>query len=173
MSTFYRAYKQDDQNSLTYREAWIDAEAEEFVVHHGKVGHLGETGEQRFGSEEEGAELLEIFIQQCTVDGYTDVNELQLGEVKASWKLKTTAGTQRDHSFAIKIRRTLSAHLGWRGLGEIIDPQNPIIGDGELVYRIATPAPRRAIESIKAAAREFKLDPTKLTCTLEKKAELT
>lgn len=169
--TFYRAYL-NNAEGLFYREAWLDEESGEFVVHHGKAGHLGKTEEQRFADEAEGEELLEVFTQQCLQDGYTDVNELRLGTVKASWKLKSLDGTQRDHSFAKKVRHTLSAHLGWRGLGELINAEEPEIGRGELVYRIATPAPRRTIETIASAAREFKLDPTKLTCSIEEKAQL-
>ncbi len=169
--TFYRAYLNNDEG-LFYREAWLDDENGEFVVHHGKAGHLGKTEEQRFGDAAEGEELLEIFRQQCTEDGYLDVSELHLGVVRASWKLKSQDGTQRDHSFAKKIRHTLAAYLGWRGLGELIEPESPQIGHGELVYRVATPAPRRAKEAIESAAREFKLDPTKLTCTIDEKAQL-
>ena len=169
--TFYRAYLNDDEG-LFYREAWLDPDASEFVVHHGKVGHLGTTEEQRYADEDEGQQLLEVFAQQCTDDGYVDVDELRLGTVRASWRLKTQDGTQRDHSLAKKVRHTLTAHLGWRGLGELIDPEQPQIGSGELVYRVASPEPRRAIEAILSAAREFKLDPTKLSCTVEQKAQL-
>lgn len=169
--SFYRAYKSSDQG-VAYREAWIDEDTQEFLVHHGDVGRLGETTEQKFTVEEEAAELLEIFIQQCTADGYSNVEDLDLGQIKVTWKLKTTEGTQRDRSLAVKARHTLSAHLAWRGLGEILNPEEPHIGGGELSYIIDTPAPRKAIDAVLSACREHKLDPTKVSATVTKKAEL-
>ena len=54
----YRDRVGDDGARLfEYREAWADAEAGEFVVHHGRVGQPGTVGEQPLADQAEGDQL--------------------------------------------------------------------------------------------------------------------
>lgn len=71
----YRETVGDDGARLfEYREAWADAEAGEFVVHHGRVGQPGTVGEQPLADPAEGDQLLAAFVAQGAEEGFAEAD---------------------------------------------------------------------------------------------------
>jgi hypothetical protein len=159
-----RTYRRSDDGTLTFREAWFDAEdgaaTGQFVVNHGTVGHLSKTQETKDVAPETGEALLAAFAEQCREDGYAELDDAEQHWVVAQYALKTVEGTDRDRALRDSAVRALTGHLAWRGLGTV---ESTDFAPRRLNIRILSPEPAKAVAAIKTCLREAKLDFTKLS----------
>lgn len=141
---------EDGSRRLEYREAWADAEAGEFVVHHGRVGHPGTVGEQPLADEAEGEELLAAFVAQGAEEGFAEADPAGFAVLPVAYRLRGRTATDIERRNVERLRVEVTHQLAWRGLGEVEDVlEEP----GVLVLAVRTPHARRAAAEIPAAAR--------------------
>lgn len=178
-----RMYRTDDDGTLVFREAWVEASDPEdggadgkgagsgagdgayFVVNHGAVGHQSTSREEHVPTIEAAEGLLAAFIAQCAVDGYAVIDEADQALVVAQFALKSSRITERDRYLEHKAREALTGHLAWRGSGTVERTEfvaGPH-GTGKLNIVVRSPDPATAVANIKVCIREAKLDFTKLS----------
>lgn len=170
-----RMYKRNEDGTLVFREAWIDAGAHEddadaateiyFVLNHGTVGHISTSKDAVVNTLEEAEAMLAAFAAQCAEDGYAALEREDQSLVVAQFALKSDRITERDQHLAKRLKDSLTPHLAWRGSGilEKIEFTSAPHGLGKLNIYIVAPDPARAVANIKVCVREEKLDFTKLT----------
>jgi hypothetical protein len=158
--SYSRLYRRRADGTLDFREAWHDADAGQFVVNRGTVGHQcsTESTDEVDAAAAEG--LLAAFEAQCAEDGYAAADDADLWRVVAQFALKTAEGTDRDRWLERQAVQALSAHLAWRGLGTV---DGSSIHDGRLNVFATCVEPRKAVAAVKTCLREATSDFTKLS----------
>ncbi|MDJ0314641.1 hypothetical protein [Arthrobacter sp. H35-D1] len=180
-----RMYKKNDDGTLVFREAWVDAGGAEetdgagngsgasagaaaevfFVVNHGTVGHISTSKDAAVKSVEEAEGMLAAFAEQCGEDGYAVLKREEQTLVVAQFALKSDRVSDRDKHLAQRVKDALTPHLAWRGSGvlEKLEFTSAGHGLGKLNVYVVAPDAARAVANIKVCIREEKLDFTKLT----------
>lgn len=187
-----RMYKKNDDGTLVFREAWVDAggagetdgldassdapagagaaaaegDAEVFfVLNHGTVGHISTSKDAPVKSLEEAEGMLAAFAEQCGEDGYAVLTREEQTLVVAQFALKNDRVGERDKHLAQRVKDALIPHLAWRGSGvlEKLEFTSAGHGLGKLNVYVVAPDAARAVANIKVCIREEKLDFTKLT----------
>jgi hypothetical protein len=158
--SYARVYRRAEDGTLQFREAWHDAEASQFVVNRGTVGHQSATSTTDDVDADAGASLLAAFEAQCAQDGYAPVGDDELWRVVAQFALKTADGTERDRHLERQAVQALSAHLAWRGLGTV---EGSSIGNGRLNVFATCVDAGKAVAAVKTCLRESTSDFTKLS----------
>lgn len=178
-----RMYKRTEDGTLVFREAWIDAGANDaaadgtdaaaeaapaeiyFVLNHGTVGHISTSKDAVVGTLEEAEAMLAAFAVQCAEDGYAVLARGEQFLVVAQFALKSNRVSERDQHLAKRLKDSLTPHLAWRGSGvlEKMEFTPAPHGLGKLNIYIVAPDAARAVANIKVCVREEKLDFTKLT----------
>ena len=137
----YRETVGDDGTRLfEYREAWADAEAGEFVVHHGRVGQPGTVGEQPLADQAEGDQLLAAFVAQGAEEGFAEADPATFAVLPVAYRLRGREATVIERRTVERLRVEVTHQLAWRGLGEVEDVVEEA---GALVLRVRTPTPAR------------------------------
>jgi len=160
MSGIIRVYKRDDEGILHFREAWYDADYNEFVMNYGVVGHQSKTDETDVEDDAAAESLLDAFAVQCAEDGYAEIPEQDQFWVVAQYALKSRDGTDRDRYLEEKAKDALISHLAWRGLG-VVDRTE--MADSKLNIFCLCPDVNKAVNAIKVCIRGEGLDFTKLS----------
>ncbi|MGJ9401843.1 hypothetical protein [Arthrobacter sp. KK5.5] len=159
-----RMYRRDDKGTLEFREAWYeqfeDQELGQFVLNHGTVGYQSKTRESKDVDAETGAALLAGFEEQCSDDGFAELEDADQFWVVAQYALKTVEGTDRDKHLLRRAEEVLRGHLAWRGLGTV---ESSDFTPRKLNIRILSPEPSKAVSAIKTCLRDAQLDFTKLS----------
>ena len=118
----YRETVGDDGARLfEYREAWADAEAGEFVVHHGRVGQPGTVGEQPLADQAEGDQLLAAFVAQGAEEGFAEADPATFAVLPVAYRLRGREATVIERRTVERLRVEVTHQLAWRGLGEVED----------------------------------------------------
>ncbi|MDY6055503.1 hypothetical protein [Micrococcus sp.] len=141
---------EDGRRQFEYREAWVEPDGGPFVVHHGRVGHVGTVAEQPLTSPEEGQELLTAFAAQGEAEGFTPLAEDTLEVVEVAYRLRGRTPSSIERRHAQTLREELTHQLAWRALGEVVDV---VDGEDALVLVVRTPHAAKAIAEVPAAAR--------------------
>ncbi|MDQ4500880.1 hypothetical protein [Sinomonas sp. ASV322] len=158
--SFLRFYRRRGDGTLEFREAWHDAEAAQFVVNHGTVGHVSTSKSTDDVDAAAGEALLGAFAAQCGEDGYAEIPESELHRVVAQFSLKTQDGTERDRFLERQAVGALAAYLAWRGLGTV---DGSSLGSGKLTIFTRCVEPNKAVAAVKTCLREATSDFTKLS----------
>ena len=127
----YRDRVGDDGARLfEYREAWADAEAGEFVVHHGRVGQPGTVGEQPLADQAEGDQLLAAFVAQGAEEGFAEADPATFAVLPVAYRLRGREATVIERRTVERLRVEVTHQLAWRGLGEVEDvvAEHPAVG---------------------------------------------
>ena len=158
--SYTRLYRRAEDGTLEFREAWHDDEARQFVVNHGKVGHVSATQSTDDVDADAAEALLAAFEAQCEADGYGTLAEDEHWRVVAQFALKTADGTERDRHLERQAVQALSAHLAWRGLGTV---EGSSIAAGKLNVFTTCVDAAKAVAAVKTCLREATSDFTKLS----------
>ena len=158
--SYTRLYRRHDDGTLEFREAWHDAEAAQFVVNHGTVGHQSSTEETDDVDAATAEGLMAAFEEQCAQDGYGALGDDDLWRVVAQFALKTANGTDRDRFLERQASDALAAHLAWRGLGTV---DGSSIDGGKLNIMMTCVDAGKAVAAVKTCLREATSDFTKLS----------
>ncbi len=162
ISLFHR----EPEAGWSYREAWYDEAAGEFVVHHGRVGTNGRLSAEKAAAGD-AESLLESFAAQCAEDGYGEPQEQDLAELTVSYPLKGAEPNASERRNANTVHHAVLVSLAWRGLGALGDPEQealPAGGQG-LVMRVKTLHARKAEEAASAAVRSTDVPLSKVEIT--------
>ncbi|MGO1320606.1 MAG: hypothetical protein ACTII7_07920 [Galactobacter sp.] len=146
-----RAYR-DDEEGLSFREAWYDEETAQFVVNRGPVGRLSETPVVEDDlTPEAGEGLLAAFAESCEADGYRELGVEEQSWMHVRFPLKHTEPQARDRSLRDAVVSGLTGHLAWRGLGTL---EASVFGASGLTITVLTPAPKLALKAALTSLRE-------------------
>jgi hypothetical protein len=147
-----RAYRRDDDGSLSFREAWYDEETSQFVINRGPVGRLSETPVVEDDlTPEAGDGLLAAFAESCDADGFRELGVVEQSWVHVRFPLKHSTPQPRDKSLRDAVVSALTGHLAWRGLGTV---EADAFGATGLTVTVLTPAPKPALKAILTSLRE-------------------
>lgn len=156
-------FRRDPDQGWLYREAWYDDAANEFVVHHGKVGANGKLTAER-AQQDEAEALLESFTAQCGQDGYAEPAAEDLTVLKVLYPLKSAEPSAVERRNANTVHEAALTTLAWRGLGAPTDPAVQRDDDGHaLVMRFSTLHRRKAEDAVRAAVRSTDVQPSKVS----------
>lgn len=162
MLTLYRR----EEQAWTYREAWFDQAAQEFVIHHGTLGTNGKITAEKANSEE-ADQLLESFQAQCHEDGFEEAPLDSLTELRLIYPLKAQQPTSSEERNVQTVQREVLAVLAWRGLGALSDPEVETQENGHAsVMRFSTLHQGKAREAVKAAVRGSDVPASKVELKL-------
>ena len=154
-------YRREDQG-WTYREAWYDEAAGEFVVHHGVLGANGKISAEKADASE-AEQLLEGFLGQCHEDGYEEPKDESLSELKLMYPLKGEKPSASEDRNVTTVHREVLGVLAWRGLGVISDPEIESHQGGHAsVMRLKTLHQGKAREAVKSAVRGSDVPASKI-----------
>lgn len=141
---------EDGTRRFEYREAWFDADAAEFVVHHGRVGAVGTVGEQKVKDEAEGEELLAAFATQSAEEGFAELEDSALTILSVVYRLRGKEISGIERKLGDLLSTEITHQLAWRGLGDVVDTTEQ---DGRLVLTVRTPHAGKAETEVLVAAK--------------------
>ncbi|WP_218219831.1 hypothetical protein [Nesterenkonia sp. Act20] len=162
MLTLYRR----EEQTWTYREAWFDETAQEFVIHYGALGTNGKITAEKAGSEE-ADQLLESFQAQCREDGFEEAPAESLTELRLIYPLKARQPSSSEERNVQTVHREVLAALAWRGLGAVSDPEVETQENGHAsVMRFSTLHQGKARDAVKSAVRGSDVPASKVELRL-------
>lgn len=159
-------YRRDPEQGWSYREAWYDEAAGEFVVHHGAVGTNGRvTAEPAAAEDAQG--LLDGFLVRCADDGFVEPGSEELSTLRVMLPLRGPAPSAAERRNGDEVHRAVLVNLAWKGLGALSDPEPSSDDEGgsALVMTARTVHRRKARESALAAVRGSDVPPSKVRVT--------
>ena len=162
ISLFHR----EPEAGWSYREAWYDEAAGEFVVHHGRVGTNGRLSAEKAAAGD-AESLLESFAAQCAEDGYGEPQEQDLAELTVSYPLKGAEPNASERRNANTVHHAVMVSLAWRGLGALTDPEpHPREAGGQaLTMSSRTVHTRKALDAAQSAIKHTDVPLSKVEIT--------
>ncbi|MDO5492079.1 MAG: hypothetical protein Q4F53_00505 [Nesterenkonia sp.] len=160
-------YRRDPEQGWSYREAWYDSAAGEFVVHHGVVGTNGTVTAEQV-TEQDADPLMEGFLARCAEDGYAAPTDEQLRTLRLALPLRGPTPIASERRNAESVHQAVLVQLAWRGLGALSDPEAVSEDDGRhaLVMEARTVHRAKAQQAARAALRGSDVPASKVDITV-------